>query len=88
MRIAAAVRMPVVISMVPDPPQRPVLAGEHAARGEDELKAAGRLEGTMRQQAVIAKGDTEDLDQRCQKENCRGGCTCTDYKYQSAAEMQ
>src|SRR5713226_2331490 len=62
MSVLIAIRISVMVSVVPDPPQWPILAGEHAEQREQELKRAARLERTVGEQPMISCGNPEQLD--------------------------
>jgi hypothetical protein len=55
MEILRPVGVAVVVPVVTDPPQRPVLARKNATKSEHELELAAGLERSVRQQAVIPR---------------------------------
>ncbi len=57
-----AIRVSVVVSMVADPPQRPILAGKNAEESEHELELTAGFEGSMRQQTMITHRYAEELN--------------------------
>jgi hypothetical protein len=80
--------MHVVVSMVRDPPERSVLTGESAEEDEQELERAARLERSVREQAMIAGRDAEELDGAGDDEHHDGDATRADEEHQSTREMQ
>ena len=78
----------MVMTMMPNPPHRPVLAGKHAEQGKNELEYAGGLEGSVREQSMIAHRDAEDLKRACDQEGADGNVAPADDKNQSASQVQ
>ena len=52
--VVVAIRMAVVMSVMSDPPERPILAGKDTEKGEHELEQLAGLERMMGEQSVIA----------------------------------
>ena len=88
MDIALLIGMHVVMSMVRDPPQGSVLTGESAEQDEQELERPARLERSVREQAVIASRDAEELHGARDDEHHGCDATHADEKRQPAREMQ
>jgi hypothetical protein len=70
--VSQAVRVPVMVPMMADPPERAVLSGKNAKQSEYELKQSARLEGSVSEQTMIANRDTEHLGRERGKEDEQG----------------
>src|SRR5579859_4319633 len=63
MQILGSIRMQVVMSVVPHPPERPLLQGTAAKASQHELKGSTRLVRAMGKIAVVACRDAEHMHQ-------------------------
>jgi len=88
MSVLIAIRISVMVSVVPDPPQWPILAGEHAEQREQELKRAARLERTVGEQPMISCGNPEQLDRARYKTGRDRSPADSNDKDEAAAKMQ
>jgi len=73
--------------VVPNPPEWPILAGKNTKQCEDELEYLTGLEGPMRQQPMITRGDPEDLKRARNQADSNGNAAPADEKNQSAAQV-
>ena len=60
MRVALGIGVAMVLPVPGGPPEWALLHGGEAAEREDELCEAADLEGTVREQTVVATGDEEN----------------------------
>ena len=88
MDIHLGVRISVVMSMMRNPPKRPVLTGQDTQQRQHELEPSARAVGAMCQKAVIASGDPEDLEDAGDCKNRYGSRSRTDDEHQGARPMQ
>ena|SRR6516225_9334340 len=63
MQVFFGVGKPVMMTMMPGPPERAFLHGAAAKPRQDKLKDPARLEGAVGEVAMIAGGDAEHPDQ-------------------------
>jgi hypothetical protein len=61
MRVVFRIGITVMMPVMADPPQRPVLRREHAEQGQHELKDTAGLKRAVCKQPVIAHRDAEHL---------------------------
>jgi hypothetical protein len=80
--------MLVVMPVVPDPPERPILARQDTEERENELEQLTGLERAVCQQSMIARGNPEDLKGAGDQQRNDGHAAPADEKNQSAAQMQ
>src|SRR5262249_1898900 len=59
MGVFFAIGISVMVAMMSDPPQRSVLAGQHAEEGEHEPELLAGFERPVGEEAVITGGDAE-----------------------------
>jgi hypothetical protein len=88
MHVCVSIRIPVVMPVMPHPPEGAILAGKNTEESENELEQPAGLERAVCEQSLIACGDPEDL-KRAGDQECRHRWAAqADKKNQSAAQMQ
>jgi hypothetical protein len=88
LHVCVSIRIPVVMPVMPHPPEGAILAGKNTEEGENELEQPAGLERAVCEQSMIACGDPEDL-KRAGDQECRHRWAAqADKKNQSAAQMQ
>ncbi len=88
MDVAFVIRAAMVVAMMADPPQRAILASEHAERRQEELKCPTRLKRAMRQQAMVTRRNAEYLQDAGGDEYRQRYRACSDDGDQPARQMQ
>ena len=88
MEVLLAIGIAVMVSMVADPPQRSVLAGENAEQREYELELPAGLERSVSEQAVVTRRDAEQLHPARDKKCCQSGLTDAGGESEAATEME
>jgi hypothetical protein len=85
--VCISIRISVVMPVMPDPPERSILAGKNPEEGENELEQPAGLERSVCEQSMIACGDAEDL-KRAGDQECRQSHAAPAYENDhSAAQM-
>jgi hypothetical protein len=87
-RVAFPVGIRVVVPVMADPPEWPVLAGENPEQGQQELERTGSPERPMGQKSMITGGYAENLERARDQESRYCDATPANDKNEAASEMQ